>query len=197
VVMGRPRLHDDDRVLDAARDLVLERGGPGTTTAALTERSGVPTGSLYHRFRSRDGLLAALWLRTVRRFQEGLLAAARHAAPGLPRALAAAGWTVTFASAHPADARLLLSVRREELVGPAAALREDLAGLNDGVVALLRRLAAELAPGAAREAAEVVAVAVVDLPYAVVRRHLTAGTDPGRSLDVVEDTVTALLARFG
>ena len=77
--MARPRLHGDDAVLDAARDVVLEAGSGAATTAAVSARSGAPVGSLYHRFGSRDRLLAELWLRTVRRFQDGLLAVAAAA----------------------------------------------------------------------------------------------------------------------
>ncbi len=180
--MGRPRLHADDTVLDATRDLVLAGGG-GATTAALSTRSAVPVGSLYHRFGSRDALLAELWLRTVKRFQAGLFAAATAAPPGLDRAVAAAAWTVDFATDQPADARLLLLTRREELVRDAslpATVRAALEDLNEPVIRMLRQLAAEIFGHADRGTVEVVVIAVVDLPYAHVRRHLLAGGDAGR-----------------
>ncbi|MCA1655082.1 MAG: TetR/AcrR family transcriptional regulator, partial [Pseudonocardiaceae bacterium] len=80
--MARTRLHTDERILDAARDLWL--ADRAVTTGGISERSGAPVGSLYHRFGSRDALLASLWLRTVRRFQEGLTTAVAGAEPGLP-----------------------------------------------------------------------------------------------------------------
>lgn len=183
--MPRPRLHTDDAALDAALDLFLEGGPSAVTTAAISSHSGAPTGSLYHRFGSRQDLLVSLWLRTVRRFQSGLLAACAAAAPGVPRALAAAGWVVSFASDHSADARLLLACRREELLG-SPSLGDDqaraLATLNEPVTALLRQLSREIFGSVSGRAVEVISLAVMDLPYAAVRRHLRAGTLPNRSL---------------
>ncbi len=179
--MGRPRLHADDTVLDAARDLVVAGGGSRATTAAVSERSAVPVGSLYHRFGSREALLAEVWLRTVRRFQVGLLRAAAAAAPGLRRAVATAAWTLDFATAQPADSRLLLLARREDLLREAAlppAVRTGLRELNEPVARLLDRLVTEVFgrdDGSGRAA---LTIAVVDLPYAHVRRHLLGGTDP-------------------
>ena len=62
--MPRPQLHPTDAMLDAARDLVLRAGPRATTIEAIAEASGAPTGSIYHRFRSRDELLATLWTRS-------------------------------------------------------------------------------------------------------------------------------------
>lgn len=193
--MARPKLHSDDAILDAARDLLV-RGGPGAaTTAAISSTSGAPVGSLYHRFGSRPQLLAEVWLRTVRRFQAGLLAAATSGT-AIERALAAADWTVEFALRHPADARLLLQARREELLADAdlpAHVRQSLTDLNKPVIDLLRGLAADLfgAPTPAR--LERLAIAVVDVPYAVVRRHLSRGTSPRVDRDLVSHAVRALL----
>src|SRR6185312_6438634 len=73
--MPRPLLHDPDEVLDAARDLIVEGGPRAAGIRAIAERSGAPSGSLYHRFGSRDELVARAWLRAVRRFQAGYVAA--------------------------------------------------------------------------------------------------------------------------
>jgi AcrR family transcriptional regulator len=73
--MGRPAKFNTEQILDATAQLVAE-GGPGlATVAGIAERLGAPTGSIYHRFNSRDLLLARLWFRTVRRAQEGFVAA--------------------------------------------------------------------------------------------------------------------------
>src|SRR5689334_7011428 len=73
--MPRPLLHDPDAVLDAVRDLLVEGGPRAAGIRAIAERSGAPSGSLYHRFGSRDELVARAWLRAVRRFQDGYVAA--------------------------------------------------------------------------------------------------------------------------
>ena len=44
----------------AALRLVADRGPQAVTVAALAREVGAPTGSIYHRYRSRDELLAKL-----------------------------------------------------------------------------------------------------------------------------------------
>ena len=118
----------------------------------------------------------------------------------MDRAVAAAAWTVDFAAREPADARLLLQVRREELVreaGLPAPLRDSARELNRPVAALLRRIATELFGRVRAAELELVTVAVVDLPYATVRRHLSAGSDPSRHRDHLVRAVTRLLEPAG
>jgi AcrR family transcriptional regulator len=47
-------------VIDAARDLFLERGYAATTVEALSERSDVPPATIYRLFASKLGILKAL-----------------------------------------------------------------------------------------------------------------------------------------
>src|SRR5690349_25083603 len=74
-VMGRPARFDADQLLDEALALAAEGGPEAVTMAAVAQRAGAPSGSLYHRFAGRSALLAALWLRTVADFQAGYLTA--------------------------------------------------------------------------------------------------------------------------
>jgi AcrR family transcriptional regulator len=62
-------------MLDVARDLLLEGGAHGATVEAISRASGAPTGSIYHRFGSRDELVTRLWMRAVRRSQAAFLEA--------------------------------------------------------------------------------------------------------------------------
>src|SRR4029450_10931908 len=105
-------VHAKDAILDAARELVLERGVQHATVSAISEESGAPVGSLYHHFGSRAGLVADVWVRGVGCTQATFLAASR-----LPNAEAAAvGAALSihdFAREHRDDARLLVSFRRE------------------------------------------------------------------------------------
>src|SRR5262245_50905391 len=54
-----PRLakFHDAQFLDAARRVVSRQGPSGATISAIAQAIGAPTGSLYHRFPSRDVLL--------------------------------------------------------------------------------------------------------------------------------------------
>jgi AcrR family transcriptional regulator len=203
--MARPRLHDDDTILDAARDLLVTGGPEATTTAAISSASGAPVGSLYHRFGSRAQLFAEVWMRTVSRFQAGLIAAASNGSP-LERALAAADWTIEFAVRHPDDTRLLLQARREELFAEGAAgaggelpahLRQSLATLNQPVATLFGGLAADLFGTATPEQMELLTIAVIDVPYAIVRRHLGLRSTSQIHRDLVATTVRTLLKAAG
>ena len=137
--MPRPRSHDLDAVLDAARAIVLEQGARAATVAAIAKRSGAPTGSLNHAFGSRDRLLAAAWGRAATRSQQDWLRAAEHADPvqaGVSMALS----LLAFARAHTEDTQLLLGMRLEDLVdGPA-----DVGEINTPVVTTVTALATRL-----------------------------------------------------
>lgn len=188
-------MHDDDTMLDAARDLLVRGGPEAATTAAISARSGAPTGSLYHRYGSRAGLFAEVWLRTVTRFQAGLLGAAATGT-GVERVLAAADWIVEFADRHPADARLLLQTSRGQLLSDAelpVETRRTLDDLNRPVADLLHELAVDVFGTATPHHVERLTIAMVDVPYAIVRRHLRNGTPAATHRHLVADTVRALL----
>ncbi len=79
-----------------------------------------------------------------------------------------------FARAHPEDARLLLTVRRDDLLDadPDDAFRAQLDAVNAPLAATLTRLTRALRGRATARAADEVTRAVVDLPHAALRRHL-------------------------
>ena len=74
--MAPPRKHQTDAILDATRALVLAEGPRAASVGAIAKASGAPAGTLYHRFASRNGILAAAWLRALERFQRRALDAA-------------------------------------------------------------------------------------------------------------------------
>ena len=67
--MGRRKRFTHNEFIDAAVMLIAENGPGALTISALSERIGAPVGSVYHRFPSRDVLLAELWLKIVESFQ--------------------------------------------------------------------------------------------------------------------------------
>lgn len=195
--MARPALHSADRILDAARGLVLEDGVRAATIDAIVTASGAPKGSIYHRFPAVGDLLAEMWLRAARRAQARSLAALEHD-DAVEAAVGAALALHDFAREEPADARLLASLRREDVVrrstrpGLQLALHEVNAPLRDAFGSLARRLYGR----ASRPAVERTMLAVVDLPQGAIRRHLTAGgTVPATVRPQLEAAVRAALAR--
>jgi AcrR family transcriptional regulator len=169
--MAPPRKHETDVILDAARALVLDGGPRAASVAAISEASGAPAGTLYHRFGNRDGILTAAWLRALERFQARAMAAEADTAVDTAVAMAVAA--VGFARELPADARLLLSIRPADLLDgePDATFRETLAAMNAPLTERLSALAKRLYGKRDRRSVDAVARAVADLPYAVVRRH--------------------------
>lgn len=168
--MARPAKFDTDQILDAAAVVVTESGYTAVTITAIAARLGAPSGSIYHRYGSRDLLLAHLWVRTVRRFQEGFLEAVAAPDPAEAVRLGAAH-TVHWSAAHPDEARLLLRHDVKDLHARwPQELGAELERLNEATMRamteLARRCGCEL---------ERVVFALVDIPLAAVRRHLGAG----------------------
>ena len=60
------------RIVDAAATLMAERGFAGTSIAAVSQRSGLPSGSIYWHFESKEALLAAVMEEGARRWFEAL-----------------------------------------------------------------------------------------------------------------------------
>jgi AcrR family transcriptional regulator len=174
--MARPQIYSADAILDSARTLVLDAGARAATVNAIAAASGAPKGSIYHRFRSLDELLAAMWIRAVRRSQAMFLAALEHPDP-TTAAVDAALALHDFARDERADARLLASLRPEDLMA-----RVELADVNRPVRDALTTLARRLFGATTREAIERTTCAVVDLPIGATRRHLIAGSPLPRTL---------------
>ncbi|MGP4019431.1 TetR/AcrR family transcriptional regulator [Saccharopolyspora sp. 5N708] len=191
--MGRPPRHDADRLLDAAVALVAETGPRGVTMAAVARAAGAPSGSVYHRFPDQAALLSGLWLRTASRFQEGFFAALDGPPP--EAAVAAARYVVEWCRAHPDEARVLLA--GAGAFGAAEwsqEARDRLATGHAQVEQALADLAQQLGRTDERGLSRVV-LAVVDLPYAVVRRYLGRGKAvPALEVGTVADAVRDLLS---
>jgi AcrR family transcriptional regulator len=196
--MAPPRKHSTDAILDAARAIVLEEGPRAASVAAISHASGAPVGTLYHRFGSRDGVLAAAWIRALGRFQAGALAAgAAHPDDPLEAAVGMAGAALAFAAAHPDDARLLLAVRQRDLLdGASDELRDRLDAMNAPLEAAVARIARALYGRADARAVDRVTRAIADVPTAAVRRHMRADGRrlPGWLAADVADAARALLA---
>jgi AcrR family transcriptional regulator len=173
--MPRPQLHPTDTMLDAARDLLLEDGSRATIEA-IAEASGAPTGSIYHRFRSRNDLVARLWIRAVHRSQAMFLEA-MEPEDARDAALAAAMSIIDFCEEHPADAQLLVSFRREDLIRttPEGSVATELEELNRPVERAVVDLARRLYGRRTRAALDRTLLAVFDLPYGAARRYLITG----------------------
>jgi AcrR family transcriptional regulator len=181
--MGRPAKFDTEQILDATAQLVAEGGPDLATVAGIAERLGAPTGSIYHRFDSRDLLLARLWIRTARRAQEGFLVAlaqddvqqaALDAALHIPR----------WSRSNIDDACVMILYRREQLAKQwPDELGDDLATLNTPIKAATRDFIRRRFGSFTKANLDVTSFALVDVPLGAVRRYLVTGKAPPRSVD--------------
>ena len=171
---------------------------------AIADASGAPTGSIYHRFGSRDELIARLWIRAVYRSQASFVAALERDDPS-EAALAATMSIIDFCEENPADAQLLVAFRREDLIKtiPDGPLAEELAVLNRPVERAVVALARRLYGRPTRAALDRTLLAVFDLPYGAARRYLISGAplpkalraDLSRAVAAVIDEPRQRLAR--
>lgn len=191
--MSRPEKYTAEQILDTAVDLVAAHGPTAVTVGAIADRLGAPSGSIYHRFESRDLILARLWIRTVKRSQAGFLEALRAERRDAP--VRAALHIPRWSRKHLAEARVLLLYRKDDLASRwPNELGEQLSGLNDALQQALRDQTRRIYGRVSDGRLETVTFAVVDVPYAAVRRHLVAGVAPPRSVDaLVTRTVSHLL----
>lgn len=162
--MPRTRIHRDDVVLDATTDVVLSRGARAATIDAIASASGAPVGSLYHRFGSREGVLRAVWERAIGNFHRAYIPSEVPGPDPIATGVGMAEAVLAFATERPAEAQLLIALRPADLLDRP----EELAQLNAAAAAAVAEMARALDVSGER-----VRMALVDLPYGSVRRHLS------------------------
>ncbi len=204
--MGRAEQFDSETILDAALAEGAASGFERLSASAVARRLGAPSGSLYHRYSNRDAMVAALWLRTVRRFQAAYLAVLAADEPAAKRIHAAIDCVFDWCVRNPSQARLLQCYRREDLLQAATPVQvsREAQGLNDDLAAAFSRLAGEIDP-ASPDLARIQFVCVT-LPGAVIRDALR-GAQPDTSREqcrigdaqkkLVHEAASALLSADG
>ncbi len=191
--MPRPRLYEQDAILDAVERLAVQSGPAAVTIRAVGAAIGVSNGAVYHSFGSRAGLAGRAWLRAGHRFLD-LQTQLIDAAPDDDKVVAAADAPAAFAERYPHSSQLLLTVRRDELLGPetpveiAAQLRD----LDRLLVASMIRLARALWDRKDAAAVDVITTCVVDLPTAILLKHNKIGDPQAR--ERLRAAVRAVLA---
>ncbi|MGA5756914.1 TetR/AcrR family transcriptional regulator [Nonomuraea bangladeshensis] len=188
--MPRSPSFTHDQILDAARDAAFEHWR-SATVGHVTALLGAPSGSIYHRFPSRDVLFATAWIRSIKAFQAGLTSAADTDEP-IEAIVRTALWIPDFCRRHPRDARMMTVFRYADLIatGPPQ-LQEELRDLNAPVAAHLRRLTERRYGRITPHGLEVIALACRDSPYGIVR-PIIGEPIPAWIDDAVRVTSTAL-----
>lgn len=166
----------DEAALYAVVGEVLSRQG-SIRLQDVVDASGVSIGSIYHRFGSREALLAHAFQDAVKVFQEAFFEALESGAPDAGEQ--AAQITPRFCRRDRARARLLFCCRREELLSGEipAALQSEIEA-NQGLAA--RRVRAFARRNGLSEIA--CRLGLVAYPLGAVRLYLPDRPIP-RSLD--------------
>lgn len=128
------------KVLDAALALAAERGLAALTVQDLSARSGVSMGSLYHHFGSRDGVVFALYRRSLEKMLEAITAEVLPCATPREGVMALVAAYLRWVKRHRSEARVIFGIAEAELSTPH---RKELAALGARVV---QPLAGWLAP---------------------------------------------------
>lgn len=173
-------MHQPDAVLDAAEQLIVERGRAQLTIRALAERAGASNGSIYHAFGSLETVVGTAWLHRAQRFlalQRTAVGAALRDGDAHRAVRAAADAPALLAEQDRRAAQLLVALRRDDVLTDAVApaVAEDLRALDAAVAATLRELAEATWHHADRTALGVITTCVVRLPAGLLFREIRAG----------------------
>ncbi len=196
--MARPPKFHEDVILDAALLEGAELGFERVSASRVAKRLKAPSGSLYHRYPSRDVLMARLWLRTVDRFQAAYLAAITGEGTAVERARRAAQLVVRWAADHPTETHLLTRYRQRDLLQGTmpADVANQADGINKRAAKVLAELAVELDPDNPDSAR--LKFACVTVPMAAARDVLSkSGPSAETAISLVLETVDALLSNGG
>jgi AcrR family transcriptional regulator len=174
------------QILAATGRLIATNGPDGATIGAVARAVGAPTGSIYHRFASRDVLLGEVWLQAAAAFQAAFFERLA-ASPPQHAGLAAALYMAQRVREHPREARLLLLHRREDFIdrGWPPTLRRRAQQLGRQVEAEIRAFSRRLCGRDDARTVRIVTYAVLEAPLAAVRRHVAANESPPPHLDVL------------
>jgi AcrR family transcriptional regulator len=178
--MPRPLVHAPDAVLDAAEDLLVERGRASLTIRALAERAGASNGSIYHSFGSLETVVGCAWLRRAQQFlalQRAAVEEELARGDGRRAVLTAADSPARLAEQDLRAAQLLVTLQRDDVLTDAVAppVADQLRTLDAALVDTLRLLARTVWDRGDAAAVDVVTTCVVRLPAALLFPGIRAG----------------------
>jgi AcrR family transcriptional regulator len=189
------RLFEDADFLAAARNLAAAGGPASVTVSSVTERLGAPVGSFYHRFASRDVLLANVWLDTALAFQTGFVAAIK-AGDGLAAALHTPIWV----RSHLEEARAFLLYHRDDFAHGnwPQDLKDRVVRQGRRVDAAYKRFARDTFGGVGANELQRARFVLADVPKAAVGPYLRQGVAPPAIVDeMVGTTYHAIVGQSG
>src|SRR6516225_12128136 len=168
--MPRPSRFSEAQILDATAAIVAADGPSAATIGAIGHMLKAPSGSIYHRFASRDVLLGRLWLTKAAFFQNRFAAALADPDP-FKAGLAAALSMPRAVRDDFAGARIMLLHRRDDFLDgewPRNMAAEAI-GLKQQVDQAINDIARRLFGRVGPETLQLAFFAMIDVPLAAVR----------------------------
>jgi AcrR family transcriptional regulator len=194
--MSRRAKFSEAQILDATASLVAANGPSAATIAAIGALLKAPSGSIYHRFPSRDTLLGRLWLSKAAFFQNRFAEALSSRSEPVEAGLAAALALPRSVRLDLAAARIMLLHRREDFLSAEwpVDMRAEAGRLRRQLDNALRDISQRLFGRASARNLRLATFATLDVPYAAVRRHVAANeAPPGYVDDFITLTYSALI----
>jgi AcrR family transcriptional regulator len=189
------RLFEHADFLAAARDLAAAGGPVSVTVSSVTGRLGAPVGSFYHRFASRDVLLANVWLDTALAFQTGFVTAIK-AGDGLAAALHTPIWV----RSHFEDARAFLLYHRDDFAHGnwPQDLKDRVVRQGRRIDAAYKRFARDTFGGVGANELQLARFVLAEVPKAAVGPYLRQGVTPPAIVDeMIGTTYNAIVGKWG
>lgn len=188
--MGRKAFFKNEDFLDSAIKIISEEGLGALTIAGLSTRMTAPIGSVYHRFPSRDALIAELWLNIVESFQNEWLKILQT--DGRQATIFCMDWV----RSHPDEARVMLLYRIEDLI--SGEWPEDLKKraehlykqLQEGIAAFAKKTFGKMT----NENIDRTLYALHDAPMGILRRYMQDNKMPPKSVaNLILETYDAII----
>lgn len=190
--MGRKAYFKNEEFIESAIQIIAEEGLGALTIAGLSTRMTAPIGSVYHRFPSRDALIAELWLNIIESFQDEWLKILQT--DGRQATVFCMDWVRN----HPNEARVMLLYRIEDLI--SGEWPKDLRKraerifnqLQEGIAAFAKRKFGKLT----NESIDRTLYALHDAPMGILRRYMLENKMPPKSVShLILETYDAIIEK--
>jgi AcrR family transcriptional regulator len=113
------------RLLDAALERFARDGALAATLDEIRADAGVSVGALYHHFADKSALASALYVETLRGYQQGFLEVLDANPEAETGIRAVVHHTLDWCAGHPAQARLLFGGRGDADTAALAEVNRD------------------------------------------------------------------------
>ena len=190
--MGRKAYFNSVEFIDSAIKIIAEEGLGALTVAGLATRVTAPVGSVYHRFPSRDALIAELWLNIIESFQGEWLKILQT--DGIKAMIFCMEWVRN----HPNEARVMLLYRIDDLTSgewPENLKKraQKLSGeLQEGIAAFTKKQFGRVT----KENIDRTFYAIHDAPMGILRRYMQDRQMPPRYVaDFILETYNAVMKK--